>query len=414
MAVRRCIRARAHGAALGVRTVMGLIVGLGVGLAVAPSARAITLGGAPYQGWQSRDRDRIDANTSGAITRGEVVIARKTLFARLDGNRDGSLDEDEFSAHRRDRVTDGPRTAQARRIRAMRFRHLDGNGDGRIDRREFIGAALVWFARADTDRDGRVTPAERRRARLARRNADRNRAFARLDRNADNGVDAGEFTIIRNRVFARIDANGDGRVTRQEFLGFRAHQGADRNGQTAPQRRARRNAMFARLDRDGSGAISRREFLVSGQPRFRWLDRDGNGRLSRGEFRRPGTARVVRLFRRADRNVDGAISRDEFAAARARVFARLDHDGDGVIERAEFIDHRSFRTGARRPRDGLPEGRRRAQARRRAAWFQRLDRDGSGDITRAEFQAGSSDLYARLDRNGDGRLTRDELSRRRR
>ena len=138
--------------------------------------------------------ERLDTNRDGSITKAEVEarkgdrrerIARRVerrgaahgqMFDRIDTNRDGSISRAEFEAapmrhERRIMVADGPRGA-GHRMRSMRmgFGHLrgqmfdmaDSNRDGRVTLQEATVAAYRHFDMADANRDGQVTREERR------------------------------------------------------------------------------------------------------------------------------------------------------------------------------------------------------------------------------------------------------------
>lgn len=160
-----------------------------------------------------------DANGDGAISRAEADTAATQLFSRLDGNNDGrltredrdivadrhsaemftSMDADnngaisraEWTAHheqrqaqratrRADRQANaggqgGGRQHHGRHGRghgggmAMLARHADTNNDNAVSREEFLTAATARFERADTDKDGTISAAERQSARAAMR-----------------------------------------------------------------------------------------------------------------------------------------------------------------------------------------------------------------------------------------------------
>jgi EF-hand domain pair/EF hand len=136
---------------------------------------------------------RADADKDGFVTREEAQARRAegrerlqagrgerraALFARLDSNRDGALSREEFEAPRA-RMADGARNGRGGHRFAGRmggrggamagagFARLDSDGDGRISLQEAQSAALRMFDRADANRDGAVTPDERRAAREA-------------------------------------------------------------------------------------------------------------------------------------------------------------------------------------------------------------------------------------------------------
>jgi hypothetical protein len=138
---------------------------------------------------------RADANRDGFVTRDEVEARRgegrdrlkarrgdrrEALFARLDSNRDGVLSREEFDAPRAG-VGEGQRRSQrfgrgggmGGGFRGRAFAALDSDRDGRVSLVEAEAGALRLFDRADSNRDGTVTPDERRAARQAFRGARR-------------------------------------------------------------------------------------------------------------------------------------------------------------------------------------------------------------------------------------------------
>lgn len=139
---------------------------------------------------------RIDANRDGFITTEEAAAmggAHRVMvhgmpgqamgaggpaaaFDRLDSNRDGSISRDEFAKGRQVRIEKrvivnnaGPGGVRQMRMKAggmgggpMMVRMADSNKDGRVSLAEATGAALQHFDRMDSNRDGRLTPDERR------------------------------------------------------------------------------------------------------------------------------------------------------------------------------------------------------------------------------------------------------------
>lgn len=106
---------------------------------------------------------------------------RERMFARLDANNDGTISKEEFNARRnatRPARPEGARDEKRERSAAFRS-HGRGFGgmmmphqlaeyrDKPIPRATFIEASLVRFDRMDTDRDGKISAAERDAARKA-------------------------------------------------------------------------------------------------------------------------------------------------------------------------------------------------------------------------------------------------------
>ncbi|WP_197489889.1 EF-hand domain-containing protein [Erythrobacter neustonensis] len=135
------------------------------------------------------------------LARAEMLAKVEQRFARLDTDRDGTISAAEMAAHREAR-----KAARAERLAAMsaedkaRFEarkearraamqerkaarlaageprkkggwlaRVDANGDGAVTRDEFAARALLRFDRMDADKNGTVTPEERKASRRAAR-----------------------------------------------------------------------------------------------------------------------------------------------------------------------------------------------------------------------------------------------------
>ena len=112
---------------------------------------------------------RMDANKDGkldAADRGQRHDQMAgAMFDRLDADRNGSISRDEWNAGAArlaevHRAHDGP-AHMLRMGRPARPMPGDRDGDRAISAAEFEAQALARFERADSDKDGRVTIAER-------------------------------------------------------------------------------------------------------------------------------------------------------------------------------------------------------------------------------------------------------------
>lgn len=124
---------------------------------------------------------RIDGDRDGFVTQAELdsaMQARKQkmgermaargakMFDRLDSNKDGAISRAEFDAAHAKRG--GWRGGHRAKLGGMGGRMLmmaDADKDGRVSLAEATAAATARFDRADTNRDGTLTPEERRAAR---------------------------------------------------------------------------------------------------------------------------------------------------------------------------------------------------------------------------------------------------------
>lgn len=172
---------------------------LGSGLLLAATAAAAQV--APMQ-----PRD-------GVQTRAEAVERTRTMFARIDANRDGFITMAEAQAmrgqargmrmNRAERRMDPARRAQA-------FERLDANRDNVISRDE--------WARAQEARSQRM--AQRGQAGMQRMRGQGRMGGGMMlrmaDADRDQRVSLQEATNAALQRFDRIDLNRDGRVTVQE------------------------------------------------------------------------------------------------------------------------------------------------------------------------------------------------------
>lgn len=125
---------------------------------------------------EARVKDRfakVDANRDGSVTpaemrthaQGKKAERRDKRFDMLDANNDGAVSKSEFDAP--PVASEGNRKRGMRMMRAARgmWKTADANGDGQISLTEALVRPLERFDRADTNRDGVMTPEERKAAR---------------------------------------------------------------------------------------------------------------------------------------------------------------------------------------------------------------------------------------------------------
>lgn len=143
------------------------------------------------------------------ITRADAEARAESMFARMDANDDGVLDE-------------ADREARAR----ARFDRMDANGDGSLTFAEMQTARETMQERRNERRAERGAEAGeregRRGHRMGRRGGGmrdggmRGAMMARADLNNDGAISEAEFTSAALGRFERMDANNDGTVTAEE------------------------------------------------------------------------------------------------------------------------------------------------------------------------------------------------------
>lgn len=148
-------------------------------------------------------------------------------------------------------LTAGVASAQS----PQRASRIDADADGRVSRAEFL-SRLDRMAAADADRDGSITPDERRAAMQARVAQRRDAAFTRLDADRDGSISRAEFDARPDRApRARMNQSA-----RRMHRGP-ADQASPRGDRTidVAQARERMTQAFARLDKDGDGYLTAEE-----------------------------------------------------------------------------------------------------------------------------------------------------------
>ena len=105
---------------------------------------------------------QMDQNGDRALQFTEIPAARMALFARLDSNRNGVLDNGEAQAALQ-RVREGGQLQMATAEGLEnQTRRIDANGDGRITRAEFAQFIPDRLLRADSNGDRALSVSELR------------------------------------------------------------------------------------------------------------------------------------------------------------------------------------------------------------------------------------------------------------
>ncbi|HZM89637.1 MAG TPA: EF-hand domain-containing protein [Blastocatellia bacterium] len=168
----------------------------------------------------------LDKNKDKKISKDEMPSQfPPQMFDRVDTNRDGSIDEEEWKALTTQFGAGRPggerMMVQGPRLGETLAKLLDGNTDTKVSREEFAKIVTLFDA-LDKDHNGELTT-EEMNGFLRAANEASNEAtggvevaalFDKNDKNKDGKITAEE--MANERAFKGLDLNKDGEVTRSE------------------------------------------------------------------------------------------------------------------------------------------------------------------------------------------------------
>lgn len=147
----------------------------GVAIAQAPAPMAGPMGDKTVTRAEAQTKAadmfaRMDTNKDGKLDDADRAAHRTQMFDRMDANKDGSVSRNEFAAAHQRKAGDGqPREGRMGKHGGhhmgggkMMTRMADANKDGVVSKDEFLAAHAKMFDHADANKDGKVTPEERK------------------------------------------------------------------------------------------------------------------------------------------------------------------------------------------------------------------------------------------------------------
>jgi len=220
-------------------------------------------------------------STSSTTQNARSQQLQKQLFAKLDSNGDGAVDQDELKSALSQKSDDGLLVNLSKQ-----FGDLDSDDSGSLSAEEMTAMAPppppqdqapntdladALISALDADGDGAISSDELSSGLTsAGSSADSNQIFSALDKNKDGTVSQDELTasltpppppppqISSDELFSQLDADGDGSISETELSS--ALQSSDSTSTSSTDTSA---ALLKVLDSDSSGGVSSDELKAA-------------------------------------------------------------------------------------------------------------------------------------------------------
>ncbi len=143
---------------------------------------------------------KADQDGNRIITKAEAMAAADAVFTKMDANDDGTLNDSDKAA-----------------MLAKRFAAIDTDKNGAISQAEFMAAHEMLGERRMSRREKRME--HRTMGKRYEREGGRDGRMdimARADSNGDKAISQSEFRAAAEARFAKADTNKDGRITPDE------------------------------------------------------------------------------------------------------------------------------------------------------------------------------------------------------
>lgn len=169
------------------------------------SAAALAIAGTAYAA-HHEGHPKPDSDGDGVVTRAEAQAHAAAMFAKMDVNSDGQIDQTDRDLRRQE-------------MRSKMFAKLDADNDGSISRDEFMA-----FERPGKHRhgmDGATEDGPGKHHRWGGKGHRGGKMMKMADTNNDGKISQAEFIAAADKRFTAIDADNDGRITKEERQAYR-------------------------------------------------------------------------------------------------------------------------------------------------------------------------------------------------
>ncbi|WP_339733636.1 EF-hand domain-containing protein [uncultured Gimesia sp.] len=332
----------------------------------------------------------------------------QTVFSKLDTDKNGSINRNEF---KRRQLTRG-QLKQAWAINRKKsflkyadhtFDRLDSNQDQQLSLNEFTPSRELLFSRVDVDQNNRLELSELALVLSGLDPKDLEYEFLLHDQNGDTALSQTEFSSFsyfypnRRKLFSLFDKDQNTQLNLSEF------QSQKHAAHAAALKRS-----FHRYDANNDDQLDQDEFIKQGVgleldsiTSFNEKDTNGDRKLSIEEFNFGKLKREIegatKTFKQADTDQDQYLTAAEFKltpAGRPDALSKLEYldtNGDGSLSLVEFNSKHKYR-----------------QLMFMGFIFDRFDQNQDGQLSLEEFRktpvANPVGLLGVQDKNGDRKL----------
>jgi EF hand len=145
------------------RTWKLVVVGISAMAGFGPAASALAGGEGKEAGFVEREMKMMDTNGDNQVSVEEHATGSRTMFARMDADKDGKVTAVEMAAGH-ERVTGekatGEKAQKAQMKASEKIKTCDTDNDGAMTETEHTSCARMMFGRMDTDKDGQLSRTE--------------------------------------------------------------------------------------------------------------------------------------------------------------------------------------------------------------------------------------------------------------